>query len=174
MKTRNGFVSNSSSSSFVVISHGGATDKSFGKYLAYNFACEENNWSERTLTVPYSLAHLPSGHFGWDTVQYTSFEDRLAFACLQACYHDGVTEETGEPIVGEWHKMIGEVLMIRIPNLMDVQFRISTREGHNISDGYIDHQSAYPNNCEMFATADHLRAFLFNDGSYVQGGNDNG
>ena len=60
MKVRNGFISNSSSTSFVVIGHSGHFEKPF----------IENN----TILVE------DDNFFGWDFTTYNSVEDRIAWA----------------------------------------------------------------------------------------------
>jgi hypothetical protein len=69
MKIRGGFVSNSSSSSFIVI------DASSGFDDAKHFISDENLWV------------TPAGgeyEFGWDWTNYTSPADRVNFAVIQA------------------------------------------------------------------------------------------
>jgi len=68
MKIRNGFVSNSSSSSFIVIGRSGV----FGKAFAI----------DDTIVVDDDY------EFGWDFITYNDVEDRIAWAWLQAQYAD--------------------------------------------------------------------------------------
>lgn len=75
MKIRNGFVSNSSSSSFIVIG------KNYNKFNTYNDT--------------YTIFENGETEFGWDFTKYDDIDDRINFAFLQAEYigkEDMVTE----------------------------------------------------------------------------------
>jgi hypothetical protein len=68
MKIRSGFVSNSSSSSFVVIGRSGKFDKAF------------------TIDGDNIILVDDDYFFGWDFTTYNTVEDRIAWAWLQAQY----------------------------------------------------------------------------------------
>lgn len=65
MKLRNGFVSNSSSSSFIVIKQGKLD------YIEF----EHNN--------PVVLGELGESNFGWQQDRYSNFNDKVNWAYLQ-------------------------------------------------------------------------------------------
>lgn len=94
MKIRNGFVSNSSSSSFIVYKKSNIDNsdyKSFKSYLgekygslcAY-FKCIENdhNFKEYSMILPISKKGV-NKNFGWEFERYYSFEDKVNFMYLQ-------------------------------------------------------------------------------------------
>lgn len=85
MKTRHGFVSNSSSSSFIVIN----TDKS--------------THHPPNLPAYFSVGDQGQDEFGWQDEQYDSFESKLNFAFLQA-------KEASKDGNDEWLEMLRVVL----------------------------------------------------------------
>lgn len=168
MKIRAGFVSNSSSSSYVII------DSSGKKHADLPVI---HGGSERILRIPFDL-HNPHAEFGWEQTDYRDFESKLCFACLQACYHDGI-DDRGVPVLGDWHEMIERVLKKEL-NLTKVEFFLTTGGECDpqygfLSPGYIDHQSSAEENenTEIFDSDRALSDFLFNEGSYIHGDNDN-
>jgi len=187
MKTRTGFVSNSSSSSFVVIDH--SDNKEYAlRVLRSRGTQHERGFDESVLCLPHDLEGMSNClEFGWERCRRDDFLDRLAFACLQACYHDD--EEAGtdncysgsarRPTVGSWHEMISNALKSLDDTIKQVEFFVS-RDWCQDSDegvvtGFIDHQSSWVegSNGEIFDSVEELRDFLFNEGSYVQTCNDN-
>lgn len=88
MKIRQGFVSNSSSSSFIVYVNDTNTDSvDFSKYRKF-FKRTESFHFEDTITKCYKLV-LPIGKpkdfesFGWEFVRRSTFEDKVNFLFLQ-------------------------------------------------------------------------------------------
>jgi len=155
MKIRNGFVSNSSSSSYVVINKSNLNDIIKFKYLA----------KQDVVVIP-----LKNGEkeFGWEVIRYTG-ESKINFAYLQAMY-------ANRP---EWANMITKLLKENL-DIERISVTIACWNGDynyvKVPDsGYIDHQSCATEgaNIEIFNSEEDLKYFLFCDESYIQGGNDN-
>lgn len=194
MKMRNDFVSNSSSSSFIVISKTGKDQTNDIK----------RDFKNRHVHV---IPHYNYKHdFGWETVVTSSFEDKLNFVGLQLLYLLEMKISNlickPEPNQYAWHskyegkfdeyylmtkKVCKEKFGFEIELNKDL-LNIGTyvrNEGsnelieHYISmnyDFYIDHQSNISENscAEMFESEEAMYDFLRTEDSYIQGGNDNG
>ncbi len=161
MKIRSGFVSNSSSSSFIVI--GTATPKDIAKL--------RGQWGgKKDLII---IPDLGCHQFGWESTKYTHFWDRVFFAWIQAASMQKKREKGGRP---EWMRMLNKVLKnkLKVKNIywngVSLNFNEETKDWC-----YIDHQSAAieGRNTEMFESEEALINFLFASDSYIQGGNDN-
>jgi len=158
MKTRSGFVSNSSSSSFIVI------------------ATELNDSMIQSLRKAYgNRSHLEISsdlgchEFGWENTKYTSFWDKVMFAFIQADY----MRKEHPNWLFRLEKALKDTLKVK--NLI---WGISTdweRADKGKVQAYIDHQSASieGENIEIFESDETMMRFLFSTGSYIQGGNDN-
>lgn len=160
MKTRNFFVSNSSSSSFIVISEGPQDAK---------LRIEDN---------VFVLGEYGETEFGWQVKKYNDIYTKINFCYLQAQESDNQ----------DYKNMLEKVLKEKFPDIQtilpvlgDWKCENKTVEhpvwGNEIQMryGYIDHQSsAYEGqNIEMFVSEENLKNFLFNDSSYIQNDNDN-
>ena len=151
MKIRSGFVSNSSSSSFIIIDNS-------GKYCSLPFPPDDG---------VLVIGEDGSTKFGWETTTYPSIYDRINFSFIQTDYGKDFNRL----------QMLEEVLKENIKGLKQIIWNIS-EEFHPTDGkvcGYIDHQSARceGKNMEMFKSKETLRDFIFGLGSYIQGGNDN-
>jgi len=159
MKIRVGYVSNSSSSSFVVISKNKAdADTVEAHFETLKQHCDKNVFD------PFSVGEKK---FGWQTVKYNDFFDKLNWAFLQAFYASEYCKKQ-EPL-SLLDKLFAEA---------DLFFDWSEINELKKSDhAYIDHQSSCRDDedqLHIFTSMSALKAFLFNKDSYIQCGNDNG
>lgn len=160
MKIRNCYVSNSSSSSFVVIKPVGehSVEESVMEYI------KENLCDYRRFT-PFVDGEVS---FGWDFIKYSKPMDKLNWACIQA-YEAKFGMANNKPV-----KMLVELFNnhgIKFPGLSFDEFE--RMEGQGI---YIDHQSLCTDKKSMldiFETMTTLKNFLFCKNSFVCTGNDN-
>jgi hypothetical protein len=167
MKIRSGFVSNSSSSSFIVI------EQLTGPILMDRRCVFDGN----QLVVD---RHTGEYEFGWNREKYYDFGSKLIFAYFQAeyvlnnPYHDNKKSiNKGKEMLEMLEKVLKEVLDIK-----EIVWNVTTKwgeEAEGLDQGYIDHQSASyeGQNIEMFENEQTLKSFLFNSKSYIQTGNDN-
>ncbi len=167
MKIRSGFVSNSSSSSFIVISSNGDSS------VLEEIRAKHGNCDEFVLDGSYGTYE-----FGWEWNTYSDFWSKLNFAYIQAKYcatgSGSVSPSETHP---EWMEMLERVLK-RSLNVKNIVWKIIVDQYNQYDQdvrGYIDHQSASHEgrNVDMFESEDALENFLFNKTSYIEGGNDN-
>ena len=148
MKIRNGFVSNSSSSSFIVIADGDIHPKKYNR---------------SQLVIDKSFGKT---EFGWGPEVIHNMEAKIIFSYLQARYmnKDG------------WIKMLERVVRRHL-GVKKITWRIDIAYGNDGEEhAYIDHQSsglenAY--NVKMFDSEEKLKQFLFNNDSSINLDNDN-
>lgn len=162
MKIRSGFVSNSSSSSFIVI--GSATPESIRLFRGTYGGKED-------LSITPDLGHH---QFGWENEKYSRFWDKVFFAWIQAAYMQKERRKGGRP---EWMKMLNRVLKKHL-KVKRIHWNVSMdtpQSGKWDEWCYIDHQSASHEgaNVGLFESEDELTNFLFSTDSYIQCGNDN-
>lgn len=168
MKIRSGFVSNSSSSSFIVISDKGILEKP-------EF--------QETLIVDRKLGET---EFGWGPETIYGFGSRLIFAYLQALdlknlnssfWVEYVKREA--PYIDfsvDYVKKIEDILIENnVCKYVDWKVSMSYDIDFEYTWGYIDHQSAAceGKNLEMFENDESLYNFLFNSYSSIRLDNDN-
>jgi len=155
-KYRSGFVSNSSSSSFIVI------NSNPSKYSL------KKSFTGQTF---YINGEDGETEFGWGPETISDTYSRINFAAIQALY-----AENEHP---EFKKMLERVIR-KHTGAKGVAWRISIEWSRTPEKGvkyncYIDHQSAYTegSNIGMFESEQTLKNFLFGEGSYIELDNDN-
>lgn len=162
MKIRNGFVSNSSSSSFIVIKPvGNNSEEEQTMEFLKGFSCNDDG-----VFVPFSQGKCK---FGWDDIKYTNSVDKLNWACLQA-YYAKLYLKDNEPIA----------LLKKLFKQNGMKFRglshNELKDFNRCTDAYIDHQSTVFEDktmMEIFESMTALKNFLFCKDSFVNTGNDN-
>lgn len=169
MKHRTGYVSNSSSSSFVVIpdevvkNYNKNTEarmmESFDRMkLVFDFTTMSPEW--------FGIFWNYETQFGWQVVNYHGMRDKWNWLVLQACYAkrqfddekycrmlDKYVQSFGRDVKIEWS---------RIDAAID-----------NI-DAYIDHQSIEPKDNFDEVEKIGIDEFLSNEDCYISNSNDNG
>lgn len=162
MKIRQGFVSNSSSSSFVVIGNENFCNTPNPEELSWNkFSLGYND----EILIPNTFGG--ETEFGWgpySTGEYSDFATRLNFAALQCKYSENP----------EYSKMLSNVIKNKFG--IDYINLFTENEGYEVNhDGYIDHQSSavYGANLEIFDSEETLENFIFSKDSYIVLDNDN-
>ena len=173
MKIRNGFVSNSSSSSFTV------TDISYG-FSKLNVSKNHT----------YVIGRKGEVEFGWGPSRINDINSRVSWAFLQAeCLNETFLKgvERSQYFSNKILKSMGDNNSIKmLYNLLISQKNISnikiiiTKSWDDSDDserwGYIDHQScAYEdsNNGSIFDSMKSLKDFIFGSKSYIELDNDN-
>ena len=181
MKTRTSFVSNSSSSSFVVIpqkqvkwlsslSEADLAERS--QYVVDEMRKEINaqieESSEPDKKTWSGLFRNGERQFGWQTRIYLELESKWNWLVLQAYYggEDGDIHQTNEfrGRIDGWLESYG---------LATIDWNMVEKLDNDL-DAYIDHQSI-----DSQATFDEvdrigIEEFLFNPNCFIQNGNDNG
>ena len=190
MKLRTDYVSNSSSSSFIIIANSGTdrTDEIKSDFLSY-----KEDWTS------YPIPNTNGKHeFGWEWEDTNSFEGKLNFVGIQLLYLflekiSNREREYKRPYTGKDFDRLYDMLQkvckeqfgfnVRLnPDVINTDIGFSEDRGGyygftTLATGYyIDHQSAsIEGECmEMFESEDALYNFLRFDESYIRGGNDNG
>ena len=197
MKIRKGFVSNSSSSSFIVPDMKVPEDFDYSSLKAYFNLDESTCDYEGNLRRVYSIT-LPiiegNRYFGWEDTRYTDFVNKLNYLFLQieSMYQDVRLKNKLEHTLENTLKSICEKAY-NIKGLKYGEFDVKVDYNHLLSSTsvfesiykygdiyHIDHQSTWgehePAIAKYFAqnepNADLIEKYLVGR-SYIQGGNDN-
>ena len=185
MKIRTDYVSNSSSSSFIVIANEG-TDET-------NMIMSKHSDDWMAYQIPNEDGHH---EFGWEFRNYSSFADKMNFIGIQLLELKIMAAEGARPSykknpIEEFERCYGmlqkvckekfnllvvlndEIISARIFKDVDGTYKSYIRLNDNY---YIDHQSCViEGECmEMFESEETLYDFLRFEESYIEGGNDNG
>lgn len=189
MKIRTDYVSNSSSSSFIVISAAGVDQTNI---IRHDFQPYTNDWTF------YEVPCKQGKHeFGWEWEDTCTFRGKLNFVGLQLLYL--FLEKIGGRENGYTKKFTGkdfDMLYDMLKKVCKEKFNFNVKLNEDAihtrifkddergyysyssidDEYYIDHQSsASEGSCmEMFESEDALYNFLRFHESYISGGNDNG
>lgn len=149
MKIRKGFVSNSSSSSFIVL-EGDISEncKHLGELYYSRYDGEQN--------------------FGWQEIEYFSIYDKLNWAFLIK-YSLREYDDRDNINIYELIKFIENSL-----SPYGIYFVANEDELIELfKEGYIDHQSCNDENAEMWESESKMAQWLLSNQSYIVNGNDN-
>jgi len=165
MKIRNGFVSNSSSSSFVCV----------GRKISTNFI---KKFDEYVDTMGVLDVHKIFGtkEFGWDPEKYYDLGSKVLWAFYQSQYAEPKRNYNENSIYSnQYLSMLEKVLVKNIPSIKAFIWPSSWNDWNSEQHGYIDHESnaSENQNMEIFDSDEILEKFLFSEDSYIQTDNDN-
>ena len=189
MKLRSDYVSNSSSSSFIVIVKDG---EDMTETISAEFSSYSEDWT------CYEVPCKNGKHeFGWEWEDTCTFEGKLNFVgiqllSLQLENMKKLDREYEREVTGNDFDRIYDILMKFCKEKFHFNIKLNEDAikmhiwhddekgyyGYSMlnDDYYIDHQSASSEGecMEMFESEDALYDFLRFQESYVRGGNDNG
>ena len=158
MKRRNFLVSNSSSSSFIVIGNTGIYD----------------NLRPTEFDDTYVIGENGEAEFGWTPVDIQDIDSRINFCHLQSKYLAGKYDAMIESVIKGNSKIKHIHSILTDDYYSDISID-NDPPRYKTKWGYIDHQSAAieGQNLEMFESESTLEKFIFDSGSYIHTDNDN-
>lgn len=172
MKIRQGFVSNSSSSSFILIDHAFSVSDEKYKRDFENFRSwlsEHVYWSSERQA--FFFRYVPDSEFGWEQTLYNEWWEKFDFMLLQVKLTGRSDEEYGkhhETLLAWFQQFDPSIKYIIIP-----EEYTDDDSGVEYHIGYIDHQSVGDENLSMLESVDTINKFIFSEKSYILNGNDN-
>lgn len=172
MKIRQGFVSNSSSSSFILIDHAFSVSDEKYKRDFENFRSwldEHVYWSNERQA--FFFRYVPDSEFGWEQTLYNDWWEKFDFMLLQVKLTGRSDEEYGkhhETLLAWFQQFDPSIKHIIIP-----EEYTDEDSGIEYHIGYIDHQSVGDENLSMLESVDTINKFIFSEKSYILNGNDN-
>ena len=164
MKFRTDFVSNSSSSSFIVISNSGIQQHEFAK---------------QDVSIP-SDSFGGCTQFWWQFKQYHDFWSKLNWCAI--CINDMKAIEKRESSQEKMKRTVGnpwfdsKAMTAMLKKVCKEKFGLKVKVVATDYHSSIDHSSTIrerPENGRMFQTEQMLLDFLGNSSSYIDNGNDN-
>ena len=175
MKIRNGFVSNSSSSSFIVNVKTNEIDRwELNDYLK---DCGDKAYE---ITLPIKAGTYS---FGWETERWYDVVSKLNYVVIQA-FHSSKSYDNRYVIEKALERRIKEVKGWDADIYVNWDYNAVMYDS-GVSWAEIDHQSLWyefredecygiPPVHDVFESAENMENYLFNSHAYIQGGNDNG
>lgn len=146
MKIRNGFVSNSSSSSFIVISE------------------DESTYRPPTLSANFFIGDDGRNDFGWQDERYWDFESKLNFAFLQA---KAASEDNNDNWTDMLWVVLGECGAIEIDEDMDKWSHIDHQSAYCEGENCEMFESEEQLRNFLFNTSSYIQCENDNEKEYV-------
>lgn len=176
MKIRFDFVTNSSSSQFMVYTKTSLSEELEDKIERHGYFVNLARQAVGSIMEEYvdlggvkqkyytlDLDSFAQTEFGWECVEYKNFWDKLSWSVLQIRHTH--QQSDADELESKLIEVANEVMCE-----LDPQIRIDSFK----NEGYIDHQSVgFEELRQAFKNMDSLRAWLLDETNYVQGDNDN-